>query len=68
MLRPKNPAQVRIDALRVGAEKLVSGCPTCADGYFSLQFRMVLARRRFDKLSQLPVGPHPSGKVAEENF
>lgn len=36
MIRPRDPARVRADALRLGAEKQLGGCDACAAGYFAL--------------------------------
>lgn len=36
MIRPRDPARSRVDALRLGAEKLLAGCAACGDGYFVL--------------------------------
>lgn len=36
MIRPRDPARIRADALRVGAEKQLAGCDACAEGYFAL--------------------------------
>lgn len=36
MIRPRDPALVRADALRLGAEKQLGGCDACAAGYFTL--------------------------------
>jgi hypothetical protein len=33
MLRARDPAQVRDDALRMGAQKLSAGCESCANGF-----------------------------------
>lgn len=36
MMRPKAPDRIRVDALRVGAAKVVAGCAACGEGYFAL--------------------------------
>jgi len=36
MARQKDPRRVRDDALRVGVQKLLTGCEGCAQGYFDL--------------------------------
>jgi hypothetical protein len=36
MIRPKTPEQIRASALQIGAEKLLSDCTPCAEGYFGL--------------------------------
>jgi len=38
-LRPKDPARIRKDALRVAARKLSGGCRPCADAYVDLARR-----------------------------
>lgn len=36
MARQKDPRRVRDDALRVGVQKVLTGCEGCAQGYFDL--------------------------------
>lgn len=35
-LKPRTPAQIRADALKMGLKKAQSGCPACAEKYFEL--------------------------------
>lgn len=36
MLKPRTPAQIRLDAVKMGVKKARNGCSACADTYFDL--------------------------------
>jgi len=52
IIRPKDPARVREDALRVAARKLVGGCRPCADAYINLARRNGASEEEIRRVSQ----------------